>query len=214
MNILHVCGNPKPTEESVTKQLAASFFTLLAEKNVDYELVNVDLYQTPPPFLSYEEFRGFWFPIFIKGYAATDAEKAAMAYAREQGDYFNKADILVLTTPMWNFTVPAIVKAWMDQVVSPGITFTIDAAGTQPLHRIRQVILLAASGGVYKEGDPRDALSSQIRALFSFIKIENIRVVWADGQNPLFNCDSEARKNMAVEAMEELVDDIAAMCPT
>ena len=47
MNILHVCANPKPTEESISKQLASAFFGKVIELKPDVELVNVDLYEIP-----------------------------------------------------------------------------------------------------------------------------------------------------------------------
>lgn len=209
MNILHICANPKPTDESVSKQMAAAFFTKLAEMNVDYELVNVDLYQEPPPFVSYDEYRGFWFPIFINGYQATDEELAAMAYAKQQGELFKQADILVLTTPMWNYSIPAILKAWIDQIVSPDITFKMEKDGPKPLHSIKQIVVLAASGGVYKEEDTRDCLTAQIREAFSFIGIDNIATAWADGQNPLFFEDGVTRKAMAIESAQDLAEEVA-----
>jgi len=211
MNILHICANPKPTDESVSKQMAAAFFTKLAEMNVDYELVNVDLYQEPPPFVSYDEYRGFWFPVFIGGYQATDEELAAMEYAKQQGELFNQADVLVLTTPMWNYSIPAILKAWMDQVISPDITFKMEKYGPKPLHSIKQIVVLAASGGVYKEEDPRDCLTSQIREAFSFIGIDNISTAWADGQNLLFFDDSVLRKSFAIESAQDLAEEVTEL---
>ena len=53
MNVLHICANPKPTEDSASKQLAITFFSKLIEIDPDIEITNVDLYQDPPPFLSY-----------------------------------------------------------------------------------------------------------------------------------------------------------------
>jgi len=211
MNILHICANPKPTDESVTKQMATAFFVKLAEKNIDYDLVNVDLYQEPPPFVSNEEYRGFWFPVFIDGYQATDEEVEAMAYAKEQGEYFRQADVLVLTTPMWNYSIPAILKAWIDQVLAPGITFKMEKDGPMPLHSIKQIVVLAASGGIYKEEDPRDCLTTQIREAFSFIGIDNISTAWADGQNPLLFDDCSLRKAFAIESAQDLAEEVADM---
>jgi FMN-dependent NADH-azoreductase len=211
MNILHVCANPKPTEESASKQLATAFFTTLVSNNPDFQVNNIDLYQDPPPYLAYEAFRGFWYPVFIDGYQPTDEDEAAMAYAKAAGEKFNEADVLVLTTPMWNFNIPAILKAWIDQVLAPGVTFDITGDGIKPLHRLRRIILLVASGGVYKEDDPRDSLSSQIRAAFQFIDVRDIDIAWADGQNPLFFEDSEQRKQFAVEAAQEIAEEIAEM---
>ena len=58
MNILHVCANPKPTEEAISKQLASAFFGKLIELKPEVELINVDLYDEKPPFFSYELYKG------------------------------------------------------------------------------------------------------------------------------------------------------------
>ncbi len=212
MNILHVCANPKPTEESVSKQLAAAFFGKIIELRPDVDLVNVDLYDEKPPFYSYELYKRAWYPVFDESYEPSKAEDMAINYAAKQAEAFNVADVLVLTMPMWNFTVPAIMKAWMDQILCPDLTFTTSPEeGVQPLHNIKSIVLLVASGGVYKEDDERDALSRQVRAAFGFIGIDDIEIVWADGQNPLFNMDHEQRKGMAIEAAMETAEDIAEL---
>lgn len=211
MNVIHVCATPKPISESTSKQLAASFFTKLAELNPDVNVSNVDLYQNPPPFLSYDAYRYMWYPLFQENYKPTEAEKNAMTYSKAQATLVRDADFLVITMPMWNFTVPAIVKAWIDQVIAPNEIFTISPEGPRPLHHLRKVILLVSSGGVYKEDDVRDALTPHIRAAFGFIGITDIAVVWADGQNKLFYGDGEERKKMAVEAAQELAEEIAEL---
>jgi len=212
MNILHVCANPKPIEESVSKQLASAFFGKIIELRPDVELVNVDLYDEKPPFYSYELYKRAWYPVFDASYEPSKAEEMAVNYAAKQAEAFNDADVLVLTMPMWNFSVPAIMKAWMDQVLSPNLTFTISPEeGVKPLHKIKSIVLLVASGGVYKEDDERDALSRQVRAAFGFIGIEDVEIVWADGQNPLFNMDHNQRKEMAIEAAAEIAEDISEL---
>ena len=210
MNILHVCANPKPTEESISKQLAAAFFGKMIELRPDIELVNLNLYDEKPPFYSYELYKRAWYPVFDEAYEPSKAEDMAMNYAVKQAEAFNAADVLVLTMPMWNFSVPAIMKAWLDQILCPGLTFTINPEeGVKPLHKVKSIVLLVASGGVYKEDDDRDALTRQVRHSFGFIGIDDIEIVWADGQNPLFNSDSDERKEMAIEAAAETAEDIA-----
>ena len=212
MNVLHVCANPKPTEESVSKQLAAAFFAKLIELKPEVELVNVNLYDEKPPFFSYELYKRAWYPVFDESYEPSKVEEMAMNYAAKQADLFNAADVLVLTMPMWNFTVPAIMKAWIDQVIAPGLTFSISREdGIKPLHKVKSIVLLVASGGVYKEGDERDALTSQIRAAFGFIGIDDIEIVWAEGQNPLFFDNHEENKALAIEAASEIAEDVAEM---
>ncbi len=210
MNVLHVCANPKPTEESVSKQLAAAFFGKLIELKPEVELVNVNLYDEKPPFYSYELYKRAWYPVFDEAYEPSKVEEMAMNYASKQADAFNAADVLVLTMPMWNFSVPAIMKAWMDQILCPGLTFNIDKEdGVKGLHQIKSIVLLVSSGGVYKEDDDRDALTRQVRHAFGFIGIDDIEIVWAEGQNPLFFDNSEESKEMAIEAAAEIAEDIA-----
>jgi FMN-dependent NADH-azoreductase len=210
MNILHICANPKPTEDSVSKQLAIAFFSKLVELNPDIDIVNVDLYQEPPPYLSYEAIRGLYYPVYIKGYSATKAEKKAMAYGENEAKKFNAADILVLTMPMWNFSVPAIMKAWMDQIVTPGNTFTIDQEqGITPLHHVKKLIMLVSSGGQYKEGDDRDALTNQVERLFGWIGIDDVGIAWSEGQDSFLFSDAEAHRKVAVEAAQELAEEVA-----
>ena len=212
MNVLHICANPKPTEDSASKQLATAFFGKMIEINPDIEILNVDLYADPPPFLSYEMIRGFWYPITISGYTATKEETNAMEYATNQSRVFNTADVLVLTLPMWNYTIPGILKAWIDQILTPGSTFTISKEeGVKPLHRIRKLVMLVSSGGVYKEGDPRDALTTQVEQIFSWIGIDDIGIAWADGQDEALDFDSVEHKEVAKEAALELAEEVAEM---
>jgi FMN-dependent NADH-azoreductase len=150
-----------------------------------------------------------WMPVFDPVYEPSKAEDAALNYARKQIDELKKADVLVLTMPMWNFAAPALMKAWMDQILAPGLMFELTDEGPKPLHNITSIILLVASGGVYKEDDERDALTSQVRAAFGFIGISDIRIAWADGQNPLFFSDAEIRRDMAFDAAEELAEELA-----
>ncbi len=216
MNILHICANPKPVEESVSKQLSAEFMSELVQKYPDAELNNVDLYQDPPPFLDYPAFRALWMPLMNPGYAPTKAEKNATAYAVRHAELFNAADVLVLTLPMWNFSVPAILKAWIDQVIAPNLTFAFEPAegggfSVKPLHHIRKIVLLVSSGGAYQEGDPRDALTAEISAVFGFIGINDLTIAWADGQNALGFQDHAERKQTAMEAAVEAAEEVAEM---
>lgn len=212
MNILHVCANPKPTEEAISKQLASAFFGKLIELKPEVELINVDLYDEKPPFFSYELYKRVWYPVFNSEYAPNKAEEMSTNYADAQIEKFNDADILVLTMPMWNYSVPAIMKAWIDQVLLPGKTFSINKEeGINGLHKIKRVVLLVSSGAAYKEDDDRDALSRQVRHAFEFVGINEIDVVWAEGQNPMFFDNAEESKSFAIEAAIEAAEDIAEM---
>jgi FMN-dependent NADH-azoreductase len=150
-----------------------------------------------------------WNPVFDPTYEPSKAEEAATNYAQKQIEELKKADVLVLTMPMWNFGVPGVMKSWMDQVLAPGFMFELTEDGPKPLHNITSIVLLVSSGGIYKEDDVRDGLSSQVRAAFGFIGITDVRIAWADGQNPIFFSDCAARREMAFDAAEELAEELA-----
>lgn len=211
MNVLHICANPRPVEESASKQLATAFIGKLLETNPDVTLNNIDLYEAPPPFLSLEAFNRINKPFNTPGYQPTAKEEKAAAYAFAQGETFRQADVLVLTLPLWGGSCPAILKAWLDQVIAPGIAFEPSAEGIKPLHQLRKVVLLVASGDVYKEGDPRDGLMPMINGIFSYIGVNDIEVAWADGQEPTLFGDGPDRKQMAIEVAQELAEDIARL---
>ena len=75
-----------------------------------------------------------------------------------------EADVVVLTIPVWLNTMPAILKAWFDQIVVPGKLYRMGPNGPEPTHHIRTVVLLVSSDSVYKENDPADGLTPAIRA--------------------------------------------------
>lgn len=210
MNVLHICANPRPVEESVSKQLATAFFGKLLETNPDVTLNNVDLYEQPPPYVSLEAYNRVMKPYLQPGYQPTAKEEKAVQYAFAQGELFRQADVLVLTLPLWGGSCPAIMKGWLDQVIAPGIAFEPGADGPKPLHQLRKVILLVSSGDVYKEGDPRDGLMPMINGIFGYIGVTDIEVAWADGQDALLHGDGADRKATAMEAAQELAEDIAS----
>lgn len=211
MNVLHVIANPRPIEESVSKQLAAAFFAKLLERNPEVTVNNVDLYQEPPPFLSYQAYRRLYAGLTDSAYKPTKADEESISYAKAQAEQLRQADVLVLTMPMWAGGPPAIMKAWLDQVMQPELMYTISPEGIKPLHQLRKIILLVASGDVYKEGDDRDGLTPTIRNTFGFVGVTDIEVAWADGQDPNFYTDSADRKQAAIEMVEELAEETSEL---
>jgi len=198
MNILSVVANPKPVAEAHSRQLAEAFWGALKSKKPGTMVTEVDLYSNPPPFYDYETYRHFWYPVFDPAYKTTEKEKLAVAYARKQCELFNQADVLVLTTPMWNFGMPAILKAWLDQVLTPNVTFSIGPGGAKALHHIRKVVVLSSSGGAYEPGDLRDGIRNGIKSALGFVGITDIEVIRSEGQNPFFFKDHAERHKKAV----------------
>jgi len=93
------------------------------------------------------------------------------------------ADIIVLAVPMHNFGIPSTLKAWIDHVVRPGLTFSYSAKGPEGLVKGKKVILVVARGGTYSTG-PMQAYDFQepyLRAALGFIGLTDIDVVRIEG---------------------------------
>ena len=211
MNVLHVIANPRPAETSSSKKLAFEFFAALTEKNPDVVVNNVDLYQNKPPYVSAEALNYFWGPVANPAYIPSKAEETAANFSNNNAQALIDADVLVLTLPVWLNSMPAILKAWLDQVIVPGKMFEFGAVGLVPTHHLRTVVLLVSSDQVYKENDVRDGLTPAIRAIFAYIGVEDIQIAWADGQDASRHFDSNERREMAIEAAKEIAEEIAEL---
>ena len=100
-------------------------------------------------------------------------------------DEFLAADTLVIGAPMYNFTLPSQLKAWLDRILVAGKTFRYTESGPEGLAGGKRVIVALARGGMYDVGSPAAALEhleSYLRGIFNFIGIEP-EFVAADGLN-------------------------------
>jgi len=98
-------------------------------------------------------------------------------------DEFLAADTIVIGAPMYNFTLPTQLKAWIDRIVIAGTTFRYTENGPEGLAKGRRVIIALARGGFYNESSPAAALEhleTYLRGVFNFIGIEP-EFVAADG---------------------------------
>jgi FMN-dependent NADH-azoreductase len=118
-------------------------------------------------------------------------------------DEFLGADIIVIGAPMYNFTIPSQLKAWIDRIAIAGKTFSYTESGPQGLAGGRRVIIGLARGGVYSDGSPAAAfehLETYLRGVFNFIGIEPEFVI-AEG----LNLGADQRENALSQALGETI---------
>jgi FMN-dependent NADH-azoreductase len=114
---------------------------------------------------------------------------------------FLAADAVVIGAPMYNFTLPSQLKAWIDRIVVAGSTFRYTADGPEGLAGDKRVIVALARGGFYQPGSPAaglEYLESYLRSIFGFMGIEPEFVV-ADG----IGVSSEQREQSLQTALGE-----------
>ena len=161
MTILHIDSSING-EGSATRTLTRSIVDQIKGSNWGEEVVYRDLAKAPLAHLTLDAF----------------ADTSVL-------DEFLAADVVVIGAPMYNFTLPTQLKAWIDRIAIAGKTFRYTANGPEGLAGGRRVIVALARGGIYSEGSPAAALEhleTYLRGLFNFIGIEPEFVV-AEGLN-------------------------------
>ncbi len=99
---------------------------------------------------------------------------------------FVGADTVVIGVPMYNFSLPSELKAWIDRLIVPGTTFRYGANGPEGLVHDKRVVLAIARGGVYGAGAASasaEHAESFLRLALGFIGVKNVEVVIAEGLN-------------------------------
>ena len=94
---------------------------------------------------------------------------------------FLAADVLVIGAPLYNFSLPTQLKAWVDRIVIAGRTFRYTERGPEGLAGGKQVIVAVARGGVYEAGSPAEFGESYLKFVLGFLGIRDVTFVRAEG---------------------------------
>lgn len=117
-----------------------------------------------------------------------DLVATPLAHLTERGqdaevlDEFLAADTVVIGAPMYNFTVPSQLKAWIDRILVAGKTFSYGASGPEGLAGDKRIIVAVSRGGFYDEGNAFEHVESYLRSALGFIGVTP-EFVHADGVN-------------------------------
>lgn len=159
MTILHIDSSINGAN-SASRAITAAIVDKLKVSNWGEEVIYRDLAANPIPHLTLD------------------------AFAQNQDlQEFLAAGTIVIGAPMYNFTLPSQLKAWIDRIVVAGQTFRYGENGPEGLAGGKRVIIALARGGFYHEGAPAaglEHLETYMRGIFGFIGIEP-EIVAADG---------------------------------
>lgn len=175
--VLIVQSSPRK-DDSVSRQLTRDLIARLGEKE-GLEVVERDLSARPLPHLGTEQLSAFFTPAEKR----TEAQKEAARLSEEAVDELLAADIVVISAPMWNFSIPSVLKAWIDHVARAGRTFSYGADGPRGLASGKTVYVVSASGSLFSEGPAvsMDFLEPYLRAVLGFLGMKDVRFVRAEG---------------------------------
>ncbi|HEX7924455.1 MAG TPA: NAD(P)H-dependent oxidoreductase [Bradyrhizobium sp.] len=175
--LLHLSCSPRADSESAAG--ARVFLDRFREMRPDWEIDAMNLWREPLP-----EFEGYLLEAKyarIGGKTFTNSQQDAFAMAERLALRLSLADRVLISTPMWNFSIPYKLKQWLDVIIQPGLTFRFDPAlGYLPLLKDRPTVVIVASGSDFVTGMNRgriDMATPYLREVLRFIGISDARFV-------------------------------------
>ncbi|HPQ25098.1 MAG TPA: NAD(P)H-dependent oxidoreductase [Gammaproteobacteria bacterium] len=172
-NILRIDSSAS-LDDSVTREIGDEVVRRLVAQQPTASVVNIDLARGMP------HIDADWIGANFTPAGQRDQRQLARLAASDDAiTALQRADAIVLTAPVYNFSVPSVLKAWIDHVCRAGVTFRYTDKGPQGLLRDRPVYLVMASGGV-PFGSAADFASTYLRQVLHFIGIEDVRLVGAE----------------------------------
>jgi FMN-dependent NADH-azoreductase len=177
MKLLHIDSSVLGPH-SVSRQVSAAIVDRLRRETPDIDITYRDLSLTPLAHLSGSHLAA------AQGAAPEAALQPDLAAGQAVLDEFLAANIVVLGAPMYNFTIPSQLKAWIDRIVIAGKTFKYGAQGVEGLAGSKRVIIAVSRGGFYGAGTPAavgEHLETYLRFVFGFIGVTNPEFISADG---------------------------------
>jgi FMN-dependent NADH-azoreductase len=178
MTLLHI-DSSITGDLSVSRELTARTVTAWVAAHPGTEVQYLDLATQVVPHLSADALG------FRTGQAATtDAQRTENALSEALVTQFLAADVIVIGAPLYNFTIPTQLKAWIDRIAQAGRTFQYTAQGPQGLAGGKTVIVVLTRGGVYSSSEAGRALEHQetyLQTVLGFLGITDVRFVRAEG---------------------------------
>jgi FMN-dependent NADH-azoreductase len=166
MKLLHIDSSIQG-KGSASRELTREIVARRVAERPDTEVTYLDLAAQELPHLSQKSL-----------VRADELEAARNAEALEQ---FLAADAIVIGAPVYNFTIPSQLKAWIDRITVAGKTFTYTANGPKGLAGGKEVVVAVARGGVRAPDASGEFGEPYLKFLFAFLGIDNVRFVRAEG---------------------------------
>jgi FMN-dependent NADH-azoreductase len=167
-------------DRSISRALGTRFVEHWQQNNRDGNVIHRDLNASRIPYMDNDWIAGVYAPAEME---RTPEMQRALALSTELIAELQAADVLLISTPMYNFTIPAVVKSWIDYVVRPGFTFRL-APGWPGMLENKKARLIVVSRDTYVCGEPSDAADQVmpvLRQALGFMGIYDVDVVRAGG---------------------------------
>jgi FMN-dependent NADH-azoreductase len=200
MKLLHIDSSPLAAN-SASRELTRRAVAQWQATHPNVQVEHLDLVADAPSHLAHDSL-GFRLGIAAEG--LTEAQQRENALSEKLVSQFLAADVVVLGAPMYNFSVPSQLKAWIDRIAQAGRTFRYTEKGPQGLAGGKTVVIVSTRGGAYGDASAMDHQESYLKAVFGFLGVTDIRIVRAEGL-----AMGDAGKAQGLEAAQRAIQALA-----
>jgi FMN-dependent NADH-azoreductase len=176
--LLHL--DSSPLESSISRELTREYAKTWQNSHPDGTVIYRDLTKNPPKPVE----QGWVYAAYTPEANRTPEQKQTLAVSDELIDELERADEYVIGVAMHNFSIPSVLKLWVDQIARVGKTFAYSETGPQGLLHGKKATILVASGGVYAPGTPASGMNftdPYLKAILGFLGVTDVKIVTAGG---------------------------------
>lgn len=176
--IIHITSSTKGAD-SFSTQLGKAIIEKILLQHPGSSVITHDLITDPAPYVSIGEVAAFYVPEDQH----TEEMIRSAAYSKAAVRELLDSDILVISAPLINLSVPAQLKSWLDHITRSGQTFRYSEAGPEGLVKGKKVFLALSGGAVYTEGPMKeyDYLTPYLKGMLGFLGMTDSTAYWAEG---------------------------------
>jgi FMN-dependent NADH-azoreductase len=177
MKLLHIDSSPLGTN-SVSRALTGRIVAQWQSAHAGTTVEHLDLAKDAPSHLDGDS---LGFRLGLADASLTEAQKRENAVSERLVSQFLAADVVVVGAPMYNFSIPSQLKAWIDRIAQAGRTFKYTEKGPVGLAGGKTVIVASTRGGAYAGAPQMDHQESYLRTVLGFMGVTDVRFVRAEG---------------------------------
>ena len=176
--LLHIIATPRGGE-SRTLRVTGSFLEAFRERHPDWVIEDLDLHKESLPSLTVKRVDGKY--VLLGGRDLSGELKEAWRDIVAHIERCMSADAYLISTPMWNFSIPYVLKQYIDIIVQPKYLFRYTESGVEGLVKDKKMVIITSRGGDYSSPEARrsDFQEPYLRFIFGFVGIADISFIIA-----------------------------------
>lgn len=178
--LLWVEASPRGQDSFSTRAAQAAVETL-KKQNPGLEIQMLNVTELNAPHITYPQIGAYFTP---EQNQSVD-QKKLLELSNRLTDQLLSADAVLISTPMWNFTIPSQLKAWVDHISRAGKTFAFTEKGPVGLLKTKKAYIVVGSGSVFSAGpfQAYDFVVPYLKTILGFLGVQNFEVIRAEGTN-------------------------------